>query len=597
MYRQILLTPEHRCYQHISWRASPQDALKAYELNTVTYGVNCAPFLAIRVLRYIAESKCVELPAVRDALMFSTYVDDICVGGDTVDEAVALQTGLINVLQRAGMTLKRWSSNTLALLDKVPPEDRACGLLSFDDDASSGSKVLGIQWSQRDDTFSYSVQSERLITTKRGMLSLIARIFDPLGLLAPVIFFAKHLMQRVWQLGISWDDPLPADIVDMWDKFVTDLPVLQQISIPRFVGTQLDVQYHLCGFCDASERGYSAVVYLRLFYHSGPPVISLFCAKTKMTPIKASTIPRLELCAAVLLARWMVRVQTTLNLKVRIVKMYAWSDSTTVLSWLKVPHEKFKVFVSNRIHKVKTLIPDCHWGYISSANNPADCASRGVFPTELFNHKLYWDGPEILYGDVLDGPMLSSDINIEMLPELKSQLPVTLVTNTSEPSEPEWYARFSSYTRMLRVVAYMYRFIHVCRRQIHRSSFLTRSELDHAAVVVAKCSQRVAFGKILHTLLHSHPISIKPVARLRPFINQRGLICVGGRLSNVDLSESQKHPILLGKLSHLSVLLIRHWHDVIGHGGPRILTSLINCSYWILSLNTLIGPYNGGFLS
>jgi len=143
MYRQILLVPEHRCYQHILWRVSPQDELKAYELNTVTYGVNCAPFLAIRVLQKIAESDCADVPGVRDALMFNTYVDDICVGGDTVDEIIVLQTDLINVLQRAGMSLKKWSSNTAVVLDRVLPEDRASGMLSFDDNTCSGSKVLG----------------------------------------------------------------------------------------------------------------------------------------------------------------------------------------------------------------------------------------------------------------------------------------------------------------------------------------------------------------------------------------------------------------------------------------------------------------------
>lgn len=559
MYRQILLVPEHRCYQHILWRASPQDELKAYELNTVTYGVNCAPFLAIRVLQKIAESDCADAPAVRDALMFNTYVDDICVGGDTIDEVIALQTDLINVLQRAGMSLKKWSSNTAVVLDRVLPEDRAGGMLSFDDDTCSGSKVLGLQWSQRDDTFLYVVQPERLVSTKRGMLSLIAGIFDPLGLLAPVIFFAKQLMQRVWQSGISWDDPLPPEIVEVWTRFVADLPVLQQVTVPRFIGTQLGVQGVLCGFCDASEKGYSAVVYLRLPNQSGPPLVSLLGAKTKTAPLKASTIPRLELCAAVLLARWMVRIKTALNNKVRIVNLYAFSDSTTVLSWLKVPHEKFKVFVSNRIHKVTTLLPDCHWDYVSSLNNPADCASRGIFPTDLVHHKLYWHGPEILYRNVLDGPALSQDINTENLPELKTVSPATLVTKTSDPPEPEWYSRFSSYSHMIRVVAYVYRFIQICkRRQTILAHFLTRVELDHAAVVIAKCSQRATLGKLLHDLLQNRPISAGPVARLRPFIDQRGLICVGGRLSNADVPETQKHPILLGKTSHLSILLIRH---------------------------------------
>lgn len=141
---------------------------------------------------------------------------------------------------------------------------------------------------------------------------------------------------------------------------------------------------------------------------------------------------------------------------------------------------------------------------------------------------------------------------------------------------------------MLRVVARMYWFINGCRRQPRTSNFVSRADLDHAALVIAKCSQRVTFEKLFLDLSHNRPIGVKPVARLRPFIDTRGLICVGGRLSNAKVPEAQKHPILVAKSSYLSILIIRHWHDVTGHGGPRILTSLINRSYWILSLNTLI---------
>lgn len=467
MYRQILVDPEHRRYQHILWHASPQDALNEYELNTVTYGINCAPFLAIRVLQNIAKNDCDDAPDVRDALLFSTYVDDICVGGHTVADALSLQNNLIKVLKRSGMSLKKWSSNTIEVLKQVPPEDRACGLLSFDDDTGVGTKVLGLQWSQRDDTFRYAVQSENLITTKRGMLSLIARIFDPLGLLAPVIFLAKDLMQRVWQLGISWDEQLPPEKIDVWNRFVADLLILQTVNIPRFIGPQFGAQAYLCGFCDVSERGFSAVVYLRLHSHFGPPVISLLGAKTKMAPTKASTIPRLELCVAVLLARWMARLKITLERKVKIIQSYAWSDSITVLSWLKLPHEAFKIFVSNRVHKVTTLLPAYHWNYISSFSNPADCASRGVFPVELVNHTLYWNGPGILYRDETEWLNLGPELITDGLSEMKITPLTTLITNTKEPPEPEWYARFSSYTHMIRVVTRMYRYITGCRRLAH----------------------------------------------------------------------------------------------------------------------------------
>lgn len=197
MYRQIVVSLKHQWFQHVLWRASPHEELRAYELKMVTYGVNCAPYLAIRVLHQIANSACNEVPAVREALLYHTYVDDICAGADDEGSAVRLQSDLINVLLASGMELKKWVSNTKSLLDNIPGEDKACGSLSFDDGDGIGSKVLGLCWNHHNEWFNYVLKPESLVATKRGMLSLIARIFYPLGLLAPVIFMANQLMQRV----------------------------------------------------------------------------------------------------------------------------------------------------------------------------------------------------------------------------------------------------------------------------------------------------------------------------------------------------------------------------------------------------------------
>lgn len=110
---------------------------------------------------------------------------------------------------------------------------------------------------------------------------------------------------------------------------------------------------------------------------------------------------------------------------------------------------------------------------------------------------------------------------------------------------------------MARIVARMYKFINGCRGQRPGCTFLSNTDLDYAAVVIAKCSQRVAFSKLSYELLHYLPITAIPIARLRRFVNDRELICVGGRLSNAQLSEGQKHPVLLAKRSHFSLLLIR----------------------------------------
>lgn len=187
---------------------------------------------------------------------------------------------------------------------------------------------------------------------------------------------AKHLMQSVWTLGIAWDDKLPPGIADEWSQFVTELPSLSLIQIPRFVGTQSGSTYTLCGFFDASVRGYAALVYLRIVLPYNQVFIRILGGKTKLAPLHSMTVLRLELCGAGLLARWLARIQETLSAQLKISNVYAWTDSSIVLSWLTTPHVSYKIFVSNRISKINQLLPDCKWLHVSSEENPADCASR-----------------------------------------------------------------------------------------------------------------------------------------------------------------------------------------------------------------------------
>lgn len=224
------------------------------------------------------------------------------------------------------------------------------------------------------------------------MLSVIARIFDPLGLFVPTVFFAKCIMQRTWQSKLAWDAPLPPDIRNDWSKFMSELAALSSLRIPHYLNTAKGTTCALLCFCDASTRGYAAVVYIRGLNAPREESVVLVGTKTKLAPLKPQTVPRLELNATVLLTRWLQRVKAILT----IVDVYAWSDSSTVLSWLNTPHSTFKVYVSNRIHLVLSLLPECRWWYVKSELNPADCASRGVRPTELPHKTIYWQGPDFL---------------------------------------------------------------------------------------------------------------------------------------------------------------------------------------------------------
>ncbi|XP_025203838.1 uncharacterized protein LOC112600747 [Melanaphis sacchari] len=492
MYRQVLVAPEYRPLQHVLWRASPQDQLVEYELNTVTYGLNCAPFLALRVLAAIADEDRAGYKTVRQAILQQTYVDDICVGADSIDDILSLQHDLITVLGKSGLELKKWSSNCPAVLDAVPSSACATGPLPFDAVDGGGIKVLGLQWQPTEDVFGCALRCESPpVYTKRGVLSMIARIFDPLGLFSPATFYAKHIMQRTWLEKLGWDEPLPHDIQQDWTTFVESLPFLRPIKIHRFFNTRSAATCLLLGFCDASQHGYAAVIYLRVLDDRGDARISLVGSKTKLAPIKPLTIPRLELNAAELLARWLNRVKCTLDQQLHIAGVYAWTDSTIVLSWLVNRHETFKIYVSNRVHRINSLLPGCIWSHVSSADNPADCASRGVLPSELASLTLYWEGPSFLRCDPSSWPAGATMLPLNELPEVR----VSSLTVSAQLPTTEWFDRFSSYDRLLRVVARILRFIHRFRSRVpcERPIAFARHEVDAALRSLVIESQRTFF--------------------------------------------------------------------------------------------------------
>lgn len=582
MYRQFWVHDKYRPYQHIVWRPHPHDELKEFELNTVTYGLNCAPYLALRVLREIAKEVQVEFPEVSYTLRAHTYMDDICTGADTVAQATSLQIDIIRVLSRYGLELRKWSSNSQEILAAVPADHRATGDLPFNE--SESVPVLGMKWIPEQDCFKYDVAPIIKSTTKRGVLSLIAKIFDPIGLLSPVIFLAKHIMQKVWRARVSWDEPLPSELLAEWLNFVEELPTLSTITIPRYVGASANSVYELCGFCDASDKGYAAVVYLRVTDIEQKVRTFLLGSKSKLAPMKSTTTPRLELCAAWLLAIWLKRIRESLEEQLVLTGVFAWTDSTIVLSWLTKPQVEFKIFVSNRVCQIIERVPDCRWAHVRSEYNPADCVSRGLKPAELQDHDLYWKGPSFLVQPVAEWDFKIPAVPINQLPELKA----TSLMTKLDKSEDEWITRFSSYNHMLRVCAWMRRFISLMRKSPAFEGVLSRRELDEVLYVITRMTQRRHLTNLYQDLSNKQCSSSKTLSRLCPFIDQSGVIRVGGRLRNSDITEGRKHPILLPKESHLSVLIARHWHVYACHAGPRLLTALLHKQFWILSVRQVV---------
>lgn len=577
MYRQIWIHPQHRVYQHILWRESSDTVIREYELNTVTYGVSCAPYLAIRVLHDLADNA-TAFPAVQQALRHHTYVDDICTGADSIECILQLQRELRHVLGEAGFILKKWASNVQQVIEQVPEEDRVMGAAEFVGENTDTLKLLGLVWSPTQDNFSFTNLVVDAATTKRGVLSSIARLYDPLGFLAPVIFEAKTIMQCIWQANCAWDDPLPVHIQSRWATWIADLPNLAGIKIPRCMQVQEGSIVQLVGFCDASKKGYAALAYLRVVSRSGSCSVFYVGGKTKLAPIKSDTIPRLELCAAVLLARWLARLKLILSSRFCVTDVFAWSDSSVVLSWLTTTQVSFKVFVTHRVGQIHSLLPGCVWRYVPSQLNPADCASRGLHPHQLIDQPLYWHGPSFLTTPLDEWSCVPPHSELSDLPEITPTRVMTVQIRE------EWFAvRSSSLTRVIRLVAWMRRFVNACRGNRRQVCILTREETDEALICVIKSTQRFFFGTLYSELTQARSISVKHLLRLSPFLDDDGIIRVGGRLRYATIPSSQKFPILLSKCSHLSWMLCKYWHVISCHGGAKLITAMVTRQYWILS--------------
>ena len=565
MYRQFLIRPEDRRYQRILWR-DERNEIATFELNTVTFGLSSAPYLAIRCVHQLADDEEDSFPRAASILKQDMYVDDLLTGADTYAEAKDLRDEVIDLLQRGGLNIRQWVSNEPGLLDGLT--EQQIHPKFFGD---STVKTLGVSWDARNDTVTYTVDPHVATkVTKRTILSTIARIFDPLGLLAPVTVVAKILMQRLWHLKLDWDESLPASLHTEWITFANDFKHLHNISFGRNVTQRATRRIELHGFCDASERAYGACLYIRSIDKCGKINANLLCAKSRVAPLKTISLARLELCGAVLLASLYVTVREAIKRKIDSVIF--WTDSTIVLNWLHKEPCTLKTFVANRVSEIQMRTDITAWSHVRSCDNPADLLSRGQPPVQFLRDSNWRHGPQWLSSIESAWPESRFEI-IEEVPEIKR---LTCFVTTAINSD-EILNRYSSLSRLRRIIAYCLRF-----RLPHRfKGPLTVEELHAAKDRVVQLVQTSAFAQDLHHLKTGaglHPKS--KLLPLHPFVDNKGILRVGGRLQNSILPYEQKHPILLPKGHHITELVIREAHLQHHHAGINSTLYAVRQTYW-----------------
>ncbi|XP_068987621.1 uncharacterized protein [Bombus flavifrons] len=536
MYRQILVRPEDRKYQLILWRNSNGE-VDTYQLNTVTFGLSAAPYLALRCLKQLAEDEGHRFPRAAAVVQRDFYVDDALTGADTKEELLSVRHELTDLLRSAGLHIREWASNDKDILRGLTERDTNRRLQLGE---SQTLKTLGIYWDSQEDAILYSVEPTATITrvTKRSMSSVIARIYDPLGLLAPVIVKAKILLQRVWALKIDWDESLPAELHTEWDRYHIQLPLLNDIRFPRKTIIKAANHIELHGFCDASERAYGACVYLRSTNPEGHTQTQILTARSKVAPLKSLTIPRLELSGALLLASLMSLIKKSLNIK--ISRTVYWTDSTIVLQWIKSSPHMLKTFVANRT------------------------------PKEFLRPTIWKNGPEWLKQQEENWPIWIPT-TLGELPEQKKT--ICLTTSTIDNTLLHGY---SSWTRLIRVVSWCLRW----KYKQNRSSHLTTDELTTAHNKLIKIIQSRHFAAEIRILQKDRSKDVGgKLQPLNPFLDEEGILRVGGRLTNSAIPFRQKHPIILPK-STITEIIINEEHRNNHHTGTQATLYAVRLRYW-----------------
>ncbi|GFW21875.1 integrase catalytic domain-containing protein [Trichonephila clavipes] len=454
-------------------------------------------------------------------LLESFYVDNLVCSVNSKEKLDKLIVESQEILEEGKFELRGWEHNNLdpQTENTVPTERRSV-------------PVLGLKWDLDQDLLSVDIkvhESKNEILTKRKILSLVRKIFDPIGFTCPVTLIPKIMLQECWTLKVKWDSELPASIWQKFQKWKDQLDRLKAIAVPRCMiedpETSQNLSLHV--FCDASKAAYATCIFLRS-ENENSASCQLVQARSRVAPLKSISIPRLELLACTIGARLARTVKE--DLKLPSLPVFYWSDSTNALYWIK-KSENWAVFVSNRVKEIRNLSNPDDWYYVPGSKNPADLPSRGCSVDVLAKSK-WWEGPDWLRGPPKDWPIKEIYPDFEIVNAEKRKT-VTSATN-SETNKFKFFNDVSSFGKFVRIMAYVLRFCNNLKKNPidPKKGKLEVAELYEAEKVILKEIQ-------LETLVEEKQI------KLNTMKGDDGLIRVETRVSCRKDLETFRYPILL----------------------------------------------------
>ena len=526
-----------------------------------------------------------------DLMADSFDVDDFTSGASTIGEGFEIYQKAKSLMKSGGFNLRKWKTNSVSLQNRIDQVEFD-PVLNQKPEPDKLVKILGLSWNVNEDEFCYDLQemitfAKSLLPTKRSVLKVSVKLFDPLGLLSPFVISTKVLFQRLCVHKIEWDQALEGEWLKWWNQFCGGLEALSSVKIPRcyYLAGETMVLNQIHGFSDASEQAYAAVVYVRSVYCSGNISVSLVASKTRVAPLKRQTIPRLELLGANVLARLVNCVASSfLN-----VEVCCWTDSFTVLCWIR-NSKPWRQYVQHRVQEIRRLTGQDTWRFCPGSCNPADIPSRSCLGQELIDSELWWKGPDFLRSAPEFWPDMpacrQSNIADEELIRNPPLITHSLVSAADEHptctvSDVIDITRYSSRLKVLRVTAWVLKFVRLFRseeRNINRK--LEASDLKEAECMWIRDIQKNCFTNEYRELMSGKKIIYNNQLKLS--VNEDHLICCQGRLDNADLPLPWKNPVLLPTKHYYTQLLIKEKHYLVHHNGVRETLAAVREGHWII---------------
>ncbi|XP_058817021.1 uncharacterized protein LOC131680319 [Topomyia yanbarensis] len=604
MYHQLRIRKEDKHSQRFLYRTDPAAPPDVFLMDVATFGSACSPASAQYVKNLNASQHADLFPAAAKAIVCNHYVDDYLDSVSTEEEAIERAKQVRQVHSKAGFVIRNWVSNSEKFMREMGETEHGEKIALHQSTSAGAERVLGIVWYPKEDVFRFSITIRDdlmpyLTTherpTKRIALSCIMSLFDPLGLLALFTIHGKIIIQDLWRLGYDWDDKIDDGSYKKWTQWRLLLPQIEQVSIPRcyLQGAPPEaygsLQLHV--FVDASEQAYGCVAYFRLVTEGGVKC-ALVMAKTKVASLKQISIPRMELNAAVLGARMLNRVCA--NHELKVTKRVIWSDSRTVLSWIRSEQRKYKPFVAFRIGEILQETKLDEWRWIPTKLNIADLLTKWGNGPCLESMGPWFCGPYLICGpeDLWPAQPLTP-------PDTTEELRTSHLYHTAVISEPLIdVSRISRWNVLLRTACCVIRFISNCRRKVQRMPIevidvpanmlrsvvkhhdsvhvpLKQTEYEKAEHILWKQAQSEYYADEIATLQRNRELPKEkwlPIEKssalyhLEPFLDEFNVLRVSGRIEAAEyVPYDTRFPIILPRKHPITERVIEHYHQRYGH--------------------------------